>query len=203
MKSQIKICFFFFLIFTQTSFGQNGLFTGFSFSFPNMSGFENTVKTLSMLAGGVLLCAGNEIHVTYNYTPPAFIWDKNANEHLKGGQGFNIEQQHDFRIKNRIFWGFQRNHYKVQSVADNLTKQIDFYYFGYMRELKSENKWHWKPYMGGNFLIYDGRRPSFGLIIGSKLPLSKFCHLENRITIGQKNMNAQLGLTLRYKKSKN
>jgi hypothetical protein len=43
---------------------------------------------------------------------------------------------------------------------------------------------------------------SAALLIGPRWSINKICQLESRITVGKKNLNAELGLTMRYRKSK-
>lgn len=161
--------------------------------------FSGLVAIGSILGGAALIYVGNEIHVGYNYTEPSFIWDRTKASNLKGGNGFNIEIRRVIEEKHRILFGFQKNNYvKAVSTSKPITLTYDYYYAGYIRDFGNQQR-KWKPYLGGNF-IYNDNSLAIGVLVGSRFIIGNIFQLENRLTISKNNINAQLGISIRYRK---
>jgi hypothetical protein len=104
--------------------------------------------------------------------------------------------------QQRIIYGFQRNNYtKTVSTTAQETRHYDYIYVGYAHDIYESKQGIWKPYLGVNGILSD-ETVSAALIIGSRWSIGKTCQLESRITASKKNLNAQLGISMRYRKSK-
>ena len=171
-------------------------FNNFNLNVGDFSGLGNLVKLGTVVGASLLVLSGNEAHISYNFSKPATPFGHS----ISGGNGFSIEISNAFTVKDRIIYGFQRNYFtRTITSSESIDLRYEYYHIGYIRDLGKSNKKTWKPYLGGDF-IYSDQKAVLGLLIGSRVSIVDRFDLENRITISKKSMNAQLGISFRYRK---